>query len=616
VTRVRANWKAHEAPVDGWTHELGRVTVIYGDNAAGKSRVPEAVEWCLRGALSNFAGRQDVRDARQHWRAKPEDAKTLWAEVVLSSGNVIRREQSRANGAVSVTVDSTEVKVEKRGGDPVLPVTVALGVRDVREHLFGSPKAAESWLAAQMGVTPGLVLEAALNAVTNDGALTPEEKENLRGVLRTVGLNASTPDVLQDRLEAQAKDARAEVAAATAVQQDLVEAVGPPVTDDALNTAQAAVQKAQHQLDGIRTAAKMVEELRGIGARLVELRTAYTALPPVDGNAVQVAATARDVIALIDRMEQALGGFVEGRNATCPCCEGVAAERDLAARRVRLQRQIHAAAAAATAADQRKAVVEEGTTLRARGQEIMAQLGGLAPIVTAPTWQPAAAEAAGVEALGTATAALDELQRRRVGTAAPGMAEKRAVAAQARANRFAAAAKVMQKALTTVVGAREAMFNDRVSLYLPAWIGRARIAFRPTVTLDIEAPDGTPRLPTDAQEACLMLAIARALAPTTGLVLMVGEDRDYDPRAVATLVQKFSDAEPVGQVIITTTRQPASVPNVTAIQLSQSSPAVPIADAVEAPVTPSPAVPVVEAFDQGLADFLAGLGLPSNGNPA
>ena len=170
IVRIHSNWKAtpEEGPV-GWDYDLDARVLLVGPSGAGKSRVPEALLLALTGEIPFILGRETVRAPKMLWRGAPVGAEGtdagLFAEVVLSDGRILRWSSKKATAK---KIDWTIANLDAQGvpGDATDigkagPGAAAIGVKELRDHLFGAPAAAEKWLikaytASKFAASPGL----------------------------------------------------------------------------------------------------------------------------------------------------------------------------------------------------------------------------------------------------------------------------------------------------------------------------------------------------------------------------------------------------------------------------------------------------------------------------
>jgi len=513
VKSLRTNWKGE------CVHTLTERVLLTGPNGSGKSRVCEAIELCCTGQVSNFAGRAAVKEPRMLWRSKPQDAKTLYAEVTLSDGRVVRWEQKRSNGKPTWTVDG-----KPTDGNPV---AVTQTVSDLRANLFGSPQKAEKYLSTALRLNMGATVDAACKAA-------PETNKTIRAVAKTTDSIAT----LLDTLAKLQREAAGEAKAAEAVGEELEHEV-VMVSDEDLAAAEAAVAQATEAYENVALTTGGAVELKSLAAQMMEAQTVLELTPEVAPEAVNQWKAAQAIAIAVERVQE-----VWPRSSLCPCCRGGVGAGHLAERLSMLREYIASNSDVELFVAERNSCEKTMTRLRQRALEIRNEMDPAAfAQVTSGVWvDPRPTLHRKVVA---AREALAELQAQRVGVAAPRMAKDRAQASAKRAELLKGACKAVEAAQADVAKEVAKEFATRAADYFPPHFGTAKIELRPKVEIAVDR-DGMQGAPSGGEEATLLLAMAAVLTDAEAahdgddkLRLLVMDDRGLDRKTVATLFLTF-----------------------------------------------------------------------------
>lgn len=535
IESVTSNWKGTSAS-EPWTALLSPSTLITGPNGSGKSRVVEAIELALTGQVSSYLGRSSVKDPKMLWRAKAKGRGPLFVELTLSDGRVVRWEQGRSNGKPTRT-GTIEGAV--------------LGVSEVRANLFGSPKKAEQWFSAKLGLTLSEVfneLEAKMASSTLDFVST----------FRTsIGFGEQDVDLFLKKLKEGARTAKREAEAAEALVEELEHVSGPYVSDEdlqkarkALTEAESAFSAAEVMHDRVGLLIQAHEEYQACGMQLNQLST-----DTVDVKALECA---KSVQAALDTV---LRHYPQ--NTSCPCCR---ATMDIPARQREIQAFIESSQAANFVMGERLRFTQSMEQAKARGEKLLTLIpANLLPNAQgSPTSE--AMEVAKLR-LGQARAHLDELQRRRVSSQSPGMAKATVQEKLNKHKLYKEAAEVVEVVIQEKVDTTLDAFNEALQKCYPDHFGTPTLSLRPQVAVSVKR-GGTEGVPSGGEEALLLLSIASVLAylrhteDPTSLNLLVMEDRGVDSETLDSILDLWQkNGDSYAQVIVPTTTKPSSVPD-------------------------------------------------------
>jgi DNA repair exonuclease SbcCD ATPase subunit len=528
VIHLKTNWKGECA------HNLSERVLLTGPNGSGKSRVVEAIELCLTGQVSNYAGRSAVKDPKTLWRSKPKAAKTLYIECSLSDGRKVCWEQSRSNGKPAWTVD----------GEPVTeaPVPVTQTVADLRDNLFGSPAKAEKYLSTVLRIDADSVVKAAC-------AAEPEAAQAITAVFSTV---STTADLLT-ALSKLGREAAFQAKAAETVGDELEHEVSY-VTDAEIKEAQSELRVAQVEEQTVRAVQAQANALSALGTQMIAAQNRLGACPPPpDAAAVAqygvvhaVAETLRETTRLWPRA------------ASCPCCKQTVAAGHMVARLENLTEYLRSQAALVSQDTVRAGVEAEILHLRQRAQVLRSEMDPMlfSAVISGTHTDETAAVA---EESQRARARVDDLQAQRVGAAAPAMARVKAEESAKRAEALKLAAKAVEVAQAKAIKATTKKFAKHTAAFFPAHFGDAKITLRPKVEIGVNR-SGVAGIPSGGEEAALLLAmgavISGAEAETDGndaLRLLVMDDRGLDRKTLEALFAAYGGAWDAGQLFIPTT---------------------------------------------------------------
>ena len=538
VSSIESNWKGTPS-VPVWTATLGQATVLTGPNGGGKSKVCEAIELALTGRVSQFAGRKSVKDPKTLWRAKPKGKGGLFIELTLSDGRTVRWQQDRSNGKPRQTIDG-ELWVGQAGETPWTGLGTVFGVAEVRNNLFGSPATAEKWLSTELGVTTQEIL----------ASIGEKAKENpyLWSLIQPFA-NSDSPGALVDSLKKRMRASKAEADTAQKLVDELEHVSGSPVTDAELAQAQQAVDRARDGWNEAATAIDQQKLLAEVHAEFLRARDELASLPG-DTLTAEIAgvATARSIIAALN---SAVLNFPN--NTLCPCChkeldEGVVS---IHKRLKQLSDYVGSAEEARNTIDRRKVLTTTMEQAKTQGEALNSELQAKGN----RNWTEEK-EVRGL-AVESAKAFLDELQRRRIATQAPGIAKATVDRAVQAHEGYKQAAKMVEDLLTERVEEAVDEFNVALAKIYPEHFGKPVLTLRPQVAVGVER-DGVVGAPSGGEESVLLLAIATVVAylrGSAGVNLLVMEDRAIDDYTLQAILDNWNDCE-YAQVFIPTTNNP------------------------------------------------------------
>lgn len=532
IERVKSNWKGTPSePV--WTADLGQSNLLTGPNGSGKSRIIEALELCLTGSVSGFLGRKAVKDSKMLWRAKAKGKGPLFVEANLSDGRTLRWEQARSNGKAKCFVD----------GEPLKGfLGASLTVGDVRANLFGSPATAEKWLSSQLNFTTTEVL-----------ALLGEKAEDHPYVWSLVQpfANSPTPSGLIENLKKRARASKGEAETAQKLIEEMEHAIGPAVTDKELYEAQKAVTEAENASVKAIDRCEDVSQLRALHQQCQDLSGELAMLPEVDPQGVSGLKTAQSILHTLKVVAEEYPN-----NQLCPCCHKTLDKgmESLKERATALEGYIRAGQQTDLILKRRKTLTVALEGAQNRGKSLLSRVNGDYLKRVSEGHNPQDDVEAAQAQIAQAQEVLDELQRRRIGTQAPSMAQATVNRAAEAYEGYTEAVKLVEAIIADAVTQSVDEFNEALAKIYPAHLGKPKLALRPQVSVGIER-NGVVGAPSGGEEALLMLAIATVIAylnPNEELTLLVMEDRAIDAFTLNTILDNWNGCE-YGQVFIPTT---------------------------------------------------------------
>jgi hypothetical protein len=482
-----------------------------------------------------FLGRKAVKDSKMLWRAKPKGKGPLFVELTLSDGRTVRWQQDRSNGKPHWTLEGETFT------DATILNTVVFGVEEVRNNLFGSPATAEKWLSTQLGITTDEV-------VGSVGALA-EEVPYVWSLIQPFA-NSATPAVLVDSLKKRMRASKAEADTAQKLVEEMEHVAGPSVTDAELEAKRVQLRVAREAAllaDRHQGYVEQIQEneraWQGANAELAQLGTPDS----VDTRGVEVAQ------AVLTALNLVVSSFPD--NTLCPCCH-----KALDQGMTTLQERQEVLAGFVAQAREATKAVERKQTLTAKSKGYYAdakKLADLLPPGYLDSWQFKQPEAhtdacsAKANAIGEE---LDELQRRRISTQAPGIAKATVERALQAYEGYQQAVKLVAEILALTVESAVEDFNEALAKIYPDHFGEPVLSLRPQVSVGVKR-NGTVGAPSGGEEAVLLFAIATVISylrGDKGMNILVMEDRALDSFTLGVLLNNWSEC-PYAQVFLPTT---------------------------------------------------------------
>ena len=542
IESVESNWKGSSAS-ESWKETLGTSTLITGPNGAGKSRVAEAIELALTGQVSNYLGRGTVKDPKMLWRAKGKMRGPLFVELGLKDGRVVRWEQGRSNGKPARTIDG---EIWSGSG-----LGTVFGVAEVRANLFGSPKKAEQWLSGKLGLTLDEVLEGMKEK------LDPETFSFAVNLKASALASNSFVDAFLAVLKKGAREAKAEAKAAQALVEELEHVSGSYVTDDelakakkAITDANAAVSEAQVMHDRVQQLAEAHTEYQRAGKELTQLSEE---LAPAQVGGLHTASALRTALTLVRQHYP--------KSSACPCCHAAGVDGEAIDTRLRgLNDYIDHMEEIVALVNRRAALEVTLGQAKARGEKLLSLIP---PKFLSARKESCTATALEVAQLrhGQARAHLDELQRRRLSSQSPGMAQATVDEKLRKSELYQTAADCMEKVVKEKVATTLEAFNTALKQCYPEHFGTPVLTLRPQVSVSVKR-GGITGVPSGGEEALLLLAIAGVLSYLRtseggqGLNLLVMEDRGVDVETLDSILALWKEQDaPYAQILVPTTTQ-------------------------------------------------------------
>ena len=419
------------------------------------------------------------------------------------------------------------------------------GVAEVRANLFGSPKRAEKWLSGKLGLTLTEVwagMEEGLDAETLSFAV------NLRGA---AGADPTVDSFLR-LLKEGARSANAQAKAAQELVEELEHVSGSYVSDADLEKAKIAEEDGAKAINGAQHIHAQMGQLKEAHDEYQqagkELTLLSKELVPAQAGGL---ACARSIQEAINR------AVLHFPNSTvCLCCH-TPLENGVATLHSRLK-EISEYIAHMEETEKlvnRRAILE---TTVAQAKERGSHLLSLIP----PRFlsnKGALAEALEVAQLrhSQARAHLDELQRRRVSSQSPGMAQATVEGKLRNSALYQTAADCMEKIVKEKVATTLEAFNKALAIAYPTHFGTPVLTLRPQVSVSVQRKSGVG-VPSGGEEALLLFAIAGVLAYLQkedggeGTNVLVMEDRGLDVETLNSLIPMWKGCE-YAQVLVPTT---------------------------------------------------------------
>ncbi len=553
LSEIETNWKTGTRTV-----ALGLAVLWTGPTEGGKSADVEAISWLLTGSVREYLGRDIVRQPGWHWRSKPAEDKTLWAQgIILDSEDpavrdVLRVVQDKANGYPTVTLNRQ--LLGRRNALDAEPYAVQLSVQEIRSNLYGSGQTAARWLAGKLGITTEAVVteasahlalqaakaieasadggvskvdpiecdaaDAALKAaVMYEGSALHAVPEEARGAL--ADLVAST--------KARAKTAKAAVEVVAGITETAV-----IYTAADLDTADQRVASALALLGDARQEATDAREIMAARSALHTARDTLAQAAPVSDADVQQVAFATATLATIKHALAAMG--VEP-TVKCWCCDHAVPRGVLVQREARYEAFLAHKGDVVAARDAHRVAVTAHEAAVQAAKALQAALPGLCGSVIAMAWEDGtpAAEAHYQQEVGSREA----IRVQMTASGSPQAARDTAASAEKRATRMAMALKAFDTGLRRTVSTQLKAFCVAVNNRLTGDFGAFMLDLRKTEVRFGFDRDGVIAPATGGQEALLLLAMAATL---TARARAQGEQTDE----AAASALRLATSEDVG----------------------------------------------------------------------
>jgi predicted nucleic acid-binding Zn-ribbon protein len=538
VTEVESNIQG------GVKAKLGPKTLIVGPNRIGKSSIVRAIELATTGRASDVAGRDTLALDADLWTLAPAQAESIGVEVYFSNEN--RSEWSLVHG-----------KKSKRVGPAAI-----FPLRDVRSAILGSAETARKFFLSVAGRVSweDVIAEIPPQFHTRLASYAP------KGMI-TDGATALLAAI--EGTKKRVREINAEVRAQRATVASASVGLGPPPSAAEVAAAKLASEASARTAQLGRATDRLTEidaEAQRIGERL---RLAQTTHADLTRRAAALPPALPEIVA----QAMAVGEYHLAHDVpTCAICGG-----DAKPIRERVERAKKAIANAVAQQRAHEAITAEVRSLTADlrvmesdARRLSAERESLLAIVGTKTEILPTADAGDRYAAIVATAAKWEAVRQ---------AEGRAVELEAEAAVMSQLPTVCSTALERLLDKMRSAFVARVQKYLPAAMKFGvelrdgdREVFRFGLLDFVPGwPDGKPSTPDDpavhsvlrtalsgAEWATVTAALAAAVAesaPADAPVIIVPEDRDYDPVTLAWVMESFTKID--GQVILATTKKPS-----------------------------------------------------------
>ncbi len=531
IQSVKSNLKG------GVDAKLGKLTLIVGRNASGKSSIIQAVELALSGAASDVAGRALMAAGAELQMLTPPDESKLWAEVVSDIAGV---EPSRFEAIAGKTPKRT-------GPEARFPL------REVRAALLGSVETARK---ALLGWAGGSGWEHARSCIPTDLHPSLDALGNATGQ----DLAASIEEAKRRGRECAAEAKREEAAVARGAQGAV------PLTAAARKALEAGLAAARQNeaalaFEGARSAlAGAGESFKEAAGRQADARLREQRARAAQGSAetapraLEAALEVAEALAAEDATECAICG------STVP--RGTFATRAARAREA-AKTLPRAGAAAAELRDAQADLAMANRDVDRLGQEIdrlKATLATAPPEVVQPPKESAALLEAHLRADDRAAMAWGEISQARA----------RASAATRKEREWKDIAQGLAKAMGDEVERAKADFEGRVQRWMPEGMRFGvdlqdgdREVLRVGLRGGVIAEGSVRAALSGAEWATVTAALALAIAKDGDVI--VPEERAFDPDTLAEVLRAFEEAArqpdaPKVQIIVASPVPPAGEP--------------------------------------------------------
>lgn len=525
VKHVKSNLKG------GVDLDLAPKTLILGVNASGKSAIVNSAELALTGAVGDVVGREIVRDVGQI--------------LTLADGEAAQAEASVIDTAAGGRTATFRWETKgKKGGFTAQPFIAdqAFTLRDVRAALAGAPdKVRRFFLAAVAGdIARGDVVAAIPE---------PLRKRFEEAAGQAAGLDALLTAL--ERAKEKLRAVRAEVKTRSVVVQEGAQGLPPKLTAKAfaaLESKADAMRNTQRTTLEIR-AAETHEKFENATAVAAELREKLAAMPkPTVSDEIRPSHLA------------VLKFCAQHALLACPTCQ-----RELSAEAASFwSNRVETVQAAADAAAQRNTVyAQTDWALQDAEKDAAGAAADLKELESKLAGLPAA------EAAPVSQAERDALEREyRAAVEANAKwkviddARDRAAAIRVQEDEWSRLIEACQQAVGVLLDARVESFEKRVQKYLPSGTRFSLMLHdgdREVCRYGFIQPSGFLHTALSGAEwAEVVSAIAAAVADEKRLQIVVPEDRNWDPKTLASVLLALGKSD--AQVIIASATEPSEVP--------------------------------------------------------
>jgi hypothetical protein len=514
VKSIRSNLQGGSATY------LGAKTLLVGPNAIGKSAIIRSIELATTGRASDIAGR---------------DTLALDAELAslitsgLDTGECIA-DFSEGGEAVWTLIKG---KRSKRIGP-----TAAFPLRDIQKAILGSAETARKFFLSQVS---GLTWKNFLAEIPDQfhKRLQPFADDARTANAITLALEAARKDVREKRAEAKAQR---EVAGKT------TQGLAPPASDEEIARAKEAVanagifertSQARQKIGQIDAQILTLEEvIATFGERVSTMNAALAVME----KGVEIAPIVEHLLAVLEHV-------VEKGVGICPTCGELRDPAVFATRLATAKGKVSGAIEAGKKyREAQSALREANVTLDLTrhdldnlriDRETLRQIAGVTEIDAPP---------AGDYATLIANAAAWKTARAAEASAAA------ATAAEATSSQLAG---LIEQALARLLARALQEFVDRVQSYLPPGMhfgAELRDGDREVFRIGLRTEKSLRTALSGAEWSTVMAAVALACSPKSGAVIVVPEDRDFDPDTLEAVMRGFGSFD--GQVILAGTKEP------------------------------------------------------------
>lgn len=550
---------------------LGEKTLIIGDNATGKSSVVGAIELALTGAVSDVAGRAEMKKENELiTQLAPEGKGELFSNLLLDDGTEVKW-IAGAKGAKKAQHYIPEAKVDTEAVFPLRPVT---------EAIMGNPQTARKFF---MGfILPKLTREDVY-------ARIPKTlHEHYQNAILKAGINDPEVDKLLLALEfADSKSRGAKTKARTQKETATVvsEGLAPLPTSEVIEAVKAKQKTSRKKLEELiqlRAQAAQVQKTQAdagpiraqLGQAQANIQQLQAALAQVDAHLAQTprpAALNEHTLRVMAIVEQcaALEAAAPGTGISCHVCKtpmpaGTFTQRHQVALAYKEQEAAKAGpfmeiqkqrdGIQSNLVSWRQHAISLETQLSAI-QQVVAAGGGGGEVVTDEMYLAAQREVslADDEMLKITTLQAQWETTQRV--------EATAKDSDKESDVWAELSEACSKTIDQLLGAGVSQFVAKVQSFLPATDKFELVLHenkKPVFRIGLHRDGRCNTALSGAEWSRVMAAVAAACIVPGKLSVIIPPDRSFDTNTVTTMLHSFVNVP--GQVIIATTTPPREIP--------------------------------------------------------